>query len=87
MEQREKSSPKPRKTVNCKHCGRFLFNLVITADAPTLGEFVQISDFRCPGCGQKAMILVALFEKDETDFRDRLEKKLEEQFAVKGGKS
>ncbi len=71
----------PKSAVHCPTCRRFLFNVVVTADAPPVGRFAEISDFRCPKCGAKNFVLLGVADKDRRDDVKKVEEKLREQMA------
>lgn len=80
MSDKDKAA-RPKKAVHCQKCGRFMFNIVVTAEQPVVGEFAQIRDFRCGGCGREAMVLLGVFDKDQRDSRERVSEKLMQQLA------
>lgn len=58
------NKPSPKRSVRCSHCGRFMFNVVVTAANPAPGELAQIRDLKCAHCGRDALVIVGVVDKD-----------------------
>ncbi len=56
------SDPQIKKPVYCPNCGGFLFNIVVTMDAPPVGSIAGIEGFSCPNrrCGYKTNVLIGV---------------------------
>ncbi len=69
----------PKRAVHCPNCHRFMFNVLLTAEAPRVGAFAEITDFRCGKCGHSNLVLLGVADKDRRSEKELVEEKMREQ--------
>ncbi len=73
------TADQPKRAVHCPQCRRFMFNIVVTAEAPPVGPIAHITDFTCAKCGHKNMVLIGVANKDRRGDAEKVEERLREQ--------
>ncbi len=65
------------------YCNGFLFNVVITAQNPVVGEFGRITDFHCKKCKRRSMVAIGVADGDRRDDVKKIEDQIKKGMEAK----